>query len=171
MHDRVKKGDYIRYHQGLLSGNQDPMLLDKMIDDLRSAVRFIAKNSYMYEAPDYPHECPYCHAEDSLEWEQNPEVDTHHYTTDMTSGWWSCDSCQKKIPFEEYFESTADDRGRWVYSEQIRSLIDAVYNIDQANSFGDKHAYFEQALQFVHGSGSMAAWLIEGGDSTLNMFS
>jgi len=169
-HNKVKRIDDFRYHKDVQMRFYNEELLDKMIDDLREAIQYILINSDMYENPESIYSCPRCGAEE-ISWYHGTEDGGRgdpRNVSDLEMGHWQCGSCGEKIGFEEYFEKEKDSRGNWIYTEQGRSLSNALYQIDQAKDIEHKHMLFEQAIQFIHGSGRMSEWLIEGGAETIN---
>ncbi len=151
-------------------GIRNEMLLNKMIIDLEEAVRYILVNSSMNQYPESIYKCPLCGDEESLSWfpgedDEYGDVDT---ISDLEMGHWECGKCGEKIGYEDYFQQRADKKGTWVYTQQGRSLLEALSNTIQAKDYIHRHSFFEAAIQFMHGSGSMAAWLIEGGDKTIS---
>lgn len=167
-HNKIKRRDYYKYHKDLLMGIKNEMLLNKMIIDLEEAVEYILTNSDMNQNPESVYRCPLCGDEESLLWFPGEDDGYIEVISDLEMGHWECGSCGEKIGYEDYFQQRADKKGTWVYTQQGRSLLEALNNTTQAKDYIHRHSFFEVAIQFMHGSGSMAEWLIEGGDSTIN---
>jgi hypothetical protein len=172
---KVRRKDYFKFHKLLIKGIIDEELLFKMTEDLKEAVNFILYNSERYHNPDIAQRCPYC-GQNGLSWSvgkgdvTEDDYDNDYPISHLEGGHWDCDNCGKEMGFEQYFQENADEKGRWIYTEQGRSLIDAVQAIDQSKNIRDKIAAFEIAIQYIHGSGRMSDWLIEGGDKTIDQF-
>jgi len=160
-YNKIRRKDYVGFHKNLLLGIEDEALLSIMVEDLKGAVRHISENSQLATNPSYGRTCPKCGEE--MDWDENPTPGIETGYPDLAMGYWHCQNCGNTIDYEKYFEER-----EYRYTEQIDSLLGSMVKINQAKDFATKSAYFEQVIEFIHGRGKMADWLIEGGSDTIN---
>jgi rubrerythrin len=197
---RVKISDYRKYHYQLKRGVKDEGLLDKMAYTLKPIVDYVLYNSYLRQQPNFSKFCDKCNPkhdmygdrmvfwDESMSDEQIMENESlNEYDEGYEEifnetkknikeklignedGFWECKSCGTTENFEDVLNSAIGPDGNWMQTDQNERL--EKYSKDLTSSdFDKKHASLEMVLQFVHGSGPMADWFIEGGDFALSEF-
>jgi hypothetical protein len=191
---RVRSRDYIRYHLMLLQDrhltDERPIveeLLDKMINDITPTVQWIIDNSHVRHYPAQGAWCPKCRPNpagerkdgdfeglmDFADERTDPEeagLDPADHQRRMESdncGYFNCPSCGHKMGWNEYMESTSDERGKWRYTDADVFLEQALAGM-KSPDFDLRHGWFEATIEFAHGSGDNANWFIEGGSQTVD---
>jgi hypothetical protein len=197
---RVRISDYRKYHHQLSRGIKDEALLDKIAYTLKPIVDFVLYNSYLRQHPEFSKFCDKCNPKHDIYgdrmvfWDENmsderiteneslEESDEGYEETlneikksiqkeliDNEYGFWECKSCGTTEDFEDVLNSAIGPDGNWMQTDQNERL--ERYSKDlTSNDFDKKHASLEMVLQFVHGSGPMAEWFIEGGETALSEF-
>jgi hypothetical protein len=124
-------------------GVRDEDLLEEMIYDALETAHTILDNSGYILDSEAGYYCQTCG--DNARWNH--------------SGQWIC-SCGAVYDWEELFS------GEEKYTEQTGKLANIIGHLEYGER--DREVWFEILLQFVHGSGPMARFYIEGGCRTLS---
>ena len=135
-------------------GVRDEDLFEEMASDALETAYQILENSHRILDPQAGYPCPKCQT--TAVWEGRWQG----HRVPWKSPHWVCPTCGTVIDWDELYE------GEEMYTEQEGKLANIIGHLEYGNK--DREAWFEILLQFVHGSGPMARFYIEGGSRTLS---
>lgn len=92
---------------------------------------------------------------------------------DGGDGLFICPSCGLiKAPddLDQYMQNPLPEGRGILISDQIGYIVKYLKNIKQADTFERKFPYLEGIIEWVHGSGDISEWFLEGGSSTIDKY-
>ncbi len=102
-----------------------------------------------------------------------PEVVASFENDSYGDGIFFCGQCNKMLTFDQVAEEIKNPfpGGREVLiSDQIDMIMGYLMKIKDADTFERKFPYFEGIIEWVHRSGDMSDWFIEGGEATIDKY-
>ena len=135
--------------------------IDEEMDELVLMRNYDSPEAYMEDWGDYD------------EGEISPILAEYFENDKYGDGIFICDQCGKVLTFEQVEDEIRNPfpGGRDVLiSDQIERVVGFLMNIHQADTFERKFPYFEGIIEWVHGSGDMSDWFIEGGQATIDKY-
>lgn len=82
----------------------------------------------------------------------------------------SCGLMKTQDDLDEYMRNPFPGGRDVLISDQIDYIVNYLKKVKNADTFERKFPYFEGIIEWVHGSGDMSHWFIEGGDTTIDKY-
>jgi len=169
---RIAAVDYLKLMRDMNAGIYNFPLIKKMIRDIRLQVYYVYWNTvscgHTACSPMYP--CPVC-TEDISDIDECVVMELEDKDGTYDDGVFTCGSCGYSITFEDHYASIVDPTGQGrgiMISDCAENILDYWMKADQSQTFQEAFPWLEGIIEYVHRSGVLYDWFLEGGFHTIN---